>query len=247
MAVVGVQAQYCTPSFTNGCFSWNTHALSIGTLDFTSMPFDCTVGDYTSFTTPVNAGEAIPMTVTNGAWCGCAVWVDLDNNGSFEDTENLYTIYVGGDPTYTYSFDITLPAGTSSGAHRLRLISPWGSDGTSIGANGYGPCGMYAYGNYIDLTLDVGGTSGIATAPDAGSALELGPNPTTGQIHVTETGANGAFAQVGLFSPDGRMVQTWTLDANGALDADLSGLPAGLYLVRNISGPAIRPVRLVKR
>ena len=97
-----------------------------------------------------------------GVWCGAAVWVDFDNSYSFEDTENLYYIYVGGDPSYTYDFTIPVPAGTPTGSYRLRVVTPWGSDGfLSSNTNGYGPCGDYQYGNFIDFTLNVIGATGI--------------------------------------------------------------------------------------
>jgi len=97
------------------------------------------------------------MTVVNGDWCGCAVWVDLNNDNDFDDAgENLYTIYTA-NALNTYSFNITVPSGTSNGLHQMRVIACWGSDGVTVSPNGYGPCGTYQYGNYDDFTLNVGG------------------------------------------------------------------------------------------
>lgn len=239
-----ISAQYCSPSFINGCFLWNTQSVQIGTLDWSIGGEDCSQFDHTATSTAIVAGEATAMTVVSGVWCGCAVWVDLDNNGSFEDLENLYTIYTGGDPSYTYSFDLTIPEGTLPGAHRMRIISPWGSDGTTVGENGFGPCGSYQYGNFTDFTLDVSLPTTVAENPGSEGGLHAGPNPTSGPI-TFRWPAFTAEDHVVLQSTDGRVVREWT--GAGTLEADLSDLPAGLYLVRPTGNGNGSPVRLVKQ
>lgn len=246
LSAFSMNAQYCSPTFSSGCSGWNTQSVSIGTLSWNLNGGDCTVSDHTALSTSIVAGEPTAMTVVNGVWCGCAVWVDLDNSGSFEDTENLYTIYVGGQPSYTYNFPLTIPEGTAPGSYRMRIISPWGSDGVTVGANGYGPCGSYQYGNFEDFTLDVTAPTSIADLDAASSVITANPNPTTGLVTLN-MGNTTAKDVIILESMDGRMVRKMNAARATTLNLDLSDLPAGIYFIRNASEANARPVRIVKQ
>lgn len=242
----GANAQYCSPTFANGCFSWSTQSVTLGSLVWDLNGGNCEASDQTALSTSITAGSPLAMSVTSGTWCGCAVWVDLDHSDSFEDTENLYTIYVGGDPTYTYEFPLTIPDGTLPGTYRMRLISPWGSDGITVGDNGYGPCGAYQYGSFQDFTLDV--TTPTSVREEAlASAFTIHPNPSNDQVTLTPASPFGQGSRVRLEGVDGRTVRTWNAAGSAALDMDLTNIPAGVYLVRNEADPKAVPVRLVKQ
>lgn len=173
LASVGANAQYCSPTFNGGCFSWDVQAVNVGCLNWTVS--NCSTSDYTSLTSTAIAGVPVAMSVTAGNWCGCAVWVDFDNSGTFDAGENLYTSYNGAQ-TYTYNFNITVPAGTPVGTYRMRVLGGWGSNGVTgqqyPSGNGSGPCGAYAYGSFDDFTLSVvsGGNVAFAIQPTAQSA-----------------------------------------------------------------------------
>lgn len=240
-------AQYCEPAFANGCFGWNNQSVIAGDIDFAFDGVDCSDFDQTDLSTTVNAGEALPMEVTNGAWCGCAVWVDLDQSGTFEDSENLHYEYVGGAPSYTYSFDITIPEGTFPGAYRMRVIAPWGSDGfLTTNTNGYGPCGDFQYGNFNDFTINVAGTDGIAEANTLENELTAAPVPAGTSVALSTT--DGARIQsVQLIGSDGRVADV--VSATGAaarLELDLSALNQGVYAAICRTSNGVRAVRIVK-
>jgi hypothetical protein len=246
LSALGARAQYCSPTFTNGCFSWTTLSVSLGSLAWDLNGGDCSLSDHTDISTAIVAGEPTAMTVVNGTWCGCAVWVDLDNSGSFEDTENLYTIYVGGSPSYTYDFPLTIPEGTAPGSYRMRIISPWGSDGITVGDNGYGPCGSYQYGNFEDFTLEVTATTSIAGLDSASPVVSAGPNPTTGKLTL-KLGENNTGNKILLENTDGRLVREWNAMGTRTLELDLGDVPSGIYLVRGTSGSSARPLRILKQ
>jgi hypothetical protein len=245
-SALSAQAQYCSPNFVNGCSGWNTMSVSMGTTTWFPQG-DCTLSDQTATSMNIVVAQPTTMIVENGAWCGCAVWVDLDNSGSFEDSENLYTIYTGGSPSYQYSFSITIPAGTAPGTYRMRLISPWGSDGVTPGDNGYGPCGNYQYGNFEDFSLNVSATAAIGEAASTEAAFSASPNPTNGLVHLTALEGSMPEGRLVLESLDGRVARTWTIGTAQHADLDLSALPAGIYLLRSADQPALRPLRLVKQ
>ncbi|MBK9275854.1 MAG: hypothetical protein IPM49_15135 [Flavobacteriales bacterium] len=225
---VHAHAQYCSPSFANGCFSWQNQSLTLGTINWTAGS-DCFTSDFTNLSTVLTPGVAEPMTVTSGNWTGCAVWVDLDNNGAFEDTENLYYSYVGGSPSYTYSFSITLPANTPAGTYRMRVIAPWGSDGfLDTNTNGYGPCGAFQYGNFNDFTVVVSGTNGVGAPSATEAGPLLFPNPCTDRLSIQWPGPG--VGPLTLIGPDGRIIRTLIGTERAPLRTiDVSGLASGTY------------------
>jgi len=245
LALPATEAQtYCAPTFDLGCSLWYNQSIILGDIDWV-MSGDCADADHSSLSATVDAGGTLPMSVTSGNWTGCAVWVDFDQSGDFDDTENLYYAYVGGDPGYTYEFDITIPAGTAPDSYRLRVVAPWGSDGfLTTNTNGYGACGAYQYGNYDDFTLVVAGSDAIEET-DA-TRLSAGPNPTSGAITVTSE-PNNPIERVVLRDVNGRPVQHFiptTPTTNAQLD--LATLPAGLYLAQGYLASGTRTLRLVK-
>jgi hypothetical protein len=236
---------YCSPTFDFGCSGWRCIALSVGTIEWTNAQA-CTVSDYSAMSATVAPGIPASMLVENGAWCGVSVWVDLDNSFSFEANENLYHTYVGGSPSHIYEFDITVPPGTPSGPYRMRVISPWGSDGFTEGSqNGYGPCGNFQYGNFLDFTLVVDASNSIDVV-SAGSSLVVGPNPTTGPIFVDLPGAMGTDHFVQVIASDGKVAIQHSVNGDQRVQLDLSGLASGAYQVQSLSNNVVRSVRVVK-
>jgi hypothetical protein len=244
LSAYAARAQYCSPTFALGCGLWTNQSVNIGTINWTNS--DCTISDYTNLSTTVTAGTTVPMTVVSGNWTGCAVWVDLNNDLTFQDSENLFYSYVGGDPSYTYSFSITIPAGTLTGSYRMRVIAPWGSDGfLDTNVNGYGPCGSFQYGNFDDFTLNVSGSSSIAEAVP--TDLVATPNPTSGSL-ILQGDPNGSVLRVVVRGVDGR---TMGVHVRGAridpLEVDLTALPEGAYTLECVSRSALRTVRVIKQ
>jgi hypothetical protein len=179
---------YCNPTFSLGCSSWKVQNVILNTLNWSVGTASCSTYDYTSTGTTLTAGVSTPMSVTTGKWCGCTVWIDFNNNGSFDDLgENLYYNYNGAQ-TYGYNFNITVPASTPSGTYRMRVLGGWGSDGYSTtNTNGYGGCGTYQYGSYDDFTITVVGNTtcfqptGLAiTNITSGAATVSWTAPTSG-------------------------------------------------------------------
>ena len=247
LTALGAQAQYCSPTFVNGCFSWANQTITIGTIDWSLGATDCLVSDYTSLSTDVGPGVATPMSVTSGVWTGCAVWVDLDNSQSFEDSENLHYVYVGGDPSHTYDFDITVPVGTSPGPHRMRVIGPWGSDGfLTTNTNGYGPCGSYQYGNFEDFMLNVVTELGVSESAHSGNTVTVAPNPTQSFLTITTDG-RAPVRRITLFAADGRQVMDLPITAPAPQQRiDLTAFPSGLYQLKCWNGATTSTTRVVK-
>jgi hypothetical protein len=239
--VLTARAQdYCNPTFANGCFSWQTLFVEAGGILWSAGADDCSVSDYTALSADVDAGSTLPMRVSNGTWCGCAVWVDLDQSGSFEAGENLFFMYVGGSPSHLYEFDIAIPSGIPTGAYRMRIISPWGSDGflTSNG-NGSGPCGAYQYGDFKDFTLNVSGANGIGESAEG--TMRISPNPAASVFTVAGAPIGST---VDVLDMNGRLVVRAAALTDPIL-LDAAAWTPGVYAVRIASAGGNRVLRVV--
>lgn len=238
-----VAQSYCEPTFPNGCFNWRNLSIEVGSTAWEFDGLDCGSGDHTSTVMTVDAGSPTPMVVTNGVWCGCAVWVDMDESNSFEPEENLYHNYVGGSPSYTYSFDLEVPESVPTGTYRMRVVAGWGSDGFTVGSgNGFGPCGGYQYGNYTDLTLNVIGASQVQEV--AAEGLWVGPNPGDEQLRVQ---VPQGLRSLQVLAMDGRLVTELRGNAAPWLEVDMRSWPTGSYVVRAITNAGVLQARWVKQ
>jgi len=148
----------CEPRFIGGCFDWNTNAIRLDSINW-KLESNCFKSNYTSISTTLTKGIATPMEIDNGNWCGVAVWIDFDQNGVFEQTENMYHAGEGVIPgeKQHFAFNITIPPTTPNGIYKMRVISGWGTDcfTPTPGSSGYGACGIYQHGNFVDFTIRV--------------------------------------------------------------------------------------------
>ncbi|MBK5286562.1 MAG: hypothetical protein JJE25_14295, partial [Bacteroidia bacterium] len=127
---------YCSPSFSSGCTSWRNQSITLDAINWTLGVSSCTISDYTSDMATLDAGIPYPMTVMNGDWCGCGVWIDFNQDFAFDTTENLFYIYTA-NATNAYNFNITIPSSTPTGTYRMRVIAGWGTDCYTVSGNGY--------------------------------------------------------------------------------------------------------------
>lgn len=235
-------AQYCSPSFLNGCFNWNSHNIELDSIVWELGTTDCAISDYTSLSTTITQGQSMAMMVTNGAWCGVGVWADFNLDNAFDDSENLYHSYQAGDPM-TYDFTITVPASVAAGSYRLRVISGWGTDCfDATSANGYGACGTYQYGTFQDFTLHVAAASNVANTSE-NLALQAFPNPTSSsfQLIIPNHLLNSNYVITNVV---GEVVQTGKLSAlNTLLNTD--NLSKGVYLL-SVVNKSRNTIRIVK-
>ena len=225
------QHVYCTPSFINGCNLWNNQTIILDSINWSLGSTTCSDNDYTSLSTTLDRGVTYPMTVNNGNWCGCAVWIDFNNDQNFDSTENLYYNYGNISSNYTYIFNITIPANINSGTYRMRVLAGWGTDCFTPSTNGFGPCGDYQYGNYDDFTVNISNASvGIKNISNNSiSAIEAFPNPAVSSVTVLINKYTGDESYLELLDITGNIIRSIPV-RNEKEVIDMNDLSKGVYI-----------------
>lgn len=218
----------CTPTFASGCFSWNNQAISVSNLDWAFDNVDCSVSDYTNLTVNLTSGVSTPMTVINGTWCGCSVWMDLNHDNTFDNSENLYYAGNGSTEYNTFDFNITVPQGTANGSYTMRVIASWGSDGYTVGANGYGGCGDYQYGNFQDFAVALTGNNASLDENVGDLSFTVFPNPSKGKIELNTSQEASTYV---LKDQMGRILKTDKF-VSQKTSMDVSDLKSGIYYIQ---------------
>ena len=80
------------------------------------------------------------------------------------------------------------------------------------------------------------------TPVSRGAAWEVTPNPMTASARIAIRNMNGNDTRFGIYSTDGRMVRDLTGEKNrlaSGITLNPSGLPAGVYVLKAVSGKAV--------
>ncbi|MFN0032796.1 MAG: GEVED domain-containing protein [Flavobacteriales bacterium] len=224
---------YCTASTTNITYERITN-VTMGSINNTTA--NSSYSDYTAQSTNVVAGGSTSITVTIGTAYSTdqiLVWVDWNNNGVLTDAgEAEWTSATGVGP---HTGAITPPAGTSSGAKRMRIRLT----DTAAGAN-LTPCGASTYGEVEDYTLNV--VSAMPELDEENTPTEqrtadsisrealkfnIYPNPNRGQFTINAEFAGTYY----LLNEAGQLVKTITLSKENYYTTEVSDLSAGIYVL----------------
>ncbi|MDO7874124.1 GEVED domain-containing protein [Hymenobacter sp. ASUV-10] len=181
---------YCAVSHTSGCTNYGSISnVSIGTLNNTS---GCTAAPgYVVYpvgtaTTNLNAGTSATLTLTianPGSGYRYAVWIDFNQNGTFENSE--YVANSLNSTTGLRTATIVIPAGALAGPTRMRVR-------TKAGIAGYGDfgdgdaCSAQFDGETEDYTVTiVAPTPCAGTPPTATAAASASTVCTTSPFTLT--------------------------------------------------------------
>jgi hypothetical protein len=186
-------------------------------------------GDYTmnlSLSTTLDPGGNYEITLTPG-YEGFAfselfrVWIDLNQNGSFEDNEILYT---SGAVTEATTATINIPVTAEAGSSRLRVSMKYagffGADEPPVS------CEEMEFGEVEDYCVEI--TDNVIGITEQGTiAWNLYPNPANDVVYISmPIGVHG----LEVFDLTGRMVEQTTTQGN--LELSFADQPEGVYLVR---------------
>lgn len=240
MSITGT-ITYCSATTTTTTYERITN-VTIGTINNTTA--NSSYSNYSALSTNVAIGTSYPITITIGnayTTDKVIVFVDWNNNGVFTNAgETVFTSATGVGP---FTGGITVPAGTSTGAKRMRIRLT----DTGAGAN-LTSCGVSTYGEVEDYTLTVvaAGTMAPEFTSDAkaneevstsilrAEILNVFPNPSDGNFTVQGARAGDYF----LVDEAGKLIQSFRLNAENNYSFNITNLENGFYVLagQNQSG-----------
>ncbi len=155
---------YCIPEGTNPDRYIDNFATTGGTQDISNMGSGFSPDGYGDFydthTVAQEQGESVEFTVDIvGGISGFRVWVDWNQDGVFDTTEEV--AYASSGYANSHTGTITVPADALEGDTRMRIVSHWLSTTGEVD-----PCETgFTYGEFEDYKFTVGeGTGGGGTA-----------------------------------------------------------------------------------
>lgn len=237
---------YCEVTFTEAVEPITS--VNIGTLDnMTSPEVDESdeVEDFTGMDAPILVlGESYPITLM-GNTAGTTftnfftVFFDWNRNGSLDDEGEMFEIgsIQGSTGTDNISVqgDIVVPEDAELGYIYMRVIKRYNTSPTD-------PCGTYTYGQAEDYRVYV---TDVAGRGDFGNnAISFHPNPVKDVLNLTH--ANGTIDSIAVYNLLGQQVLVAKAGSNTAA-VDMSGLAAGSYIVKAMSGDTVKTIKVVKQ
>ncbi|MBI9055631.1 MAG: T9SS type A sorting domain-containing protein [Bacteroidales bacterium] len=180
---------YCTSQGNDFSYEWIA-GVTIG--DFTNTSTGTAYSDFTSKTVNMTAGTDYAVSLTPGFKSSTyneywKIWVDLNADGDFDDTDEL--VFDAGALSKTaVTGTATIPAGTSSKSTRMRVSMKYNGAQTA--------CESFSYGEVEDYTVVISQgvvdteaptvPSNLSTSSITSSSVSLSWNASTDNIGVTE-------------------------------------------------------------
>lgn len=207
----------------------------------------------------------VEVRITTDNWPIETGWEIADNMGEVIDSVAVGSLS-NADTEYTWNVDLP---GTA--CYRFTLLDAQG-DGlfaSQYGNYANGTAGVYGIdgGTQVDIVFEYDGASGLefdeltagmeaSTVAGIGEAnlaasVSMFPNPTNGHVHVEFNTTKAATAHLEVYNLIGRRM---AFEGIGNLPAglnhanlDLTGLPAGIYIVKLDAGGETTPLRISKQ
>ncbi len=186
------------------------------------------------FTTSMEPGKSYTAYMSNPVWAGITgtyvIWIDLNNDGEFSDSEMMFT----SDPCYASSATIKIPMGTTAGIHRLRVrYDWWGSSGPS---GSLSPYGLGSAGETEDYDISIGHTSGLEDIIQANNQFMVYPNPVKNNLYIKTIGSDEQEVKsISVYNEVGQLIHTYLPGTSNLSSLYISYYPSGIYLLNIIS------------
>ncbi len=180
---------YCIPGIpTSGTTSYVINGVSTtgGYTNIANTANGISAGNYGNFSNlsvTQSPGEVITYNVTVPGYTNLEIWVDLNHDFVFDETE-LIANHTYATTTTTFTGDITLLEDMPLGDYRIRVRSRYYTFTTPS------PCGTYNYGETEDYTLSV------VMPPVCMNPTNLGVSDTTINSTILNWESDGGLFEV---------------------------------------------------
>ena len=208
----------------------------LGTVNFPNE--DVTYSDYTA--TPVDLAQDdnvnLQISFGTGYTYYTYVFIDLNDNYTFEESEQLYSGESSEDNPTVLDASFVMPATAALGPHRMRLVTYDGGS-TSLAGN---PCYSGSYGVTIDFISNI--TAPLKTNSFDSSGFSYYPNPIKEVLNLAYV---NEITNVAVYNLLGQQVIAEYLNANQT-KIDMSHLTRGTYLVKVTADNQVKTIKVIK-
>lgn len=227
------QFNYCTPNYATGTVEGDYIArVQLGDIN------NVTLGSlspyytyYSSLSTDLTLGNSYSISVRSGTYSSAnniSVWIDFNQNETFESSEKLGNVTLPGNSTGTINF--TVPGDAVTGITRMRVREAWNE--TSMDG-----CTGYTYGETEDYNVNIVSSCNDATLtlntsnsdqtvcvqqPITEIRYTVGGSATGAGVSGLPAGVSGNFSG-GLFTINGSP----TVDGTFIYTVTTNGTPSG--------------------
>ena len=205
-------------------------------------------GGYANFTNKVGSlskGGSSLITVSAGYASNnnrptmfFAVWIDFNQNGSFDNNERIMTNASSQQGNRSTSFSI--PHSAKSGKTRMRVAMRYNREPN--------PCGSFSSGEVEDYSITIGGGNFAFdfdgdTNDSAISKMLVYPNPAVNSIQVKLPSTSGKM-DYKIVNTIGKVVQSGRLISS---NITISNLNTGMYILEVNDGKKSYKTKLIKK
>jgi len=163
------------------------------------------------------------------------VWVDYNDNLTFEPSELVYSGQASATNPSTLDASFLIPMSAPLGQHRMRIGGVWTEQTPP------NPCYTGTYGVYLDFMINV--VTDLSTNTFDSSNFKYYPNPVTNTLTISYT---NSISEVVVSNLLGQQISAVKPNVTQA-DIDMSSLPNGTYLVKVTSENQTKTVKVVKQ
>ena len=178
--------------------------------------------NFTNLSTNVTKGSAYTITITPN-WTstkykeGYAVWIDYNQNGTFESSELVYS--KAASTTTPVTGTITIPSTAILGQTRMRVSMKYNGIPTA--------CETFSYGQVEDYTVVITDLAKPVITPEiSGKEMSIYPNPLSGSNLYIKNAESNDFK---LFDMSGKLIKSGKLENESI---NVNSLPKGVYLIQ---------------
>jgi len=222
---------YCESYGQNTNYEW-IDLVELGSINNTTSA-DGGYGDYTNLSTDLTRGSNVTIYISAGFASSSYteywhVWIDFDQNGTFDSDEELVNGSSSSADQLYASFDI--PSDAVLGQTRMRVTMKYNSAAS--------PCETFTYGEVEDYTVNITNYSTNYMLSDndavelgnAPAGIEIYPNPATSYLNV-QINEGERNSTLSIYNTQGSLVKTVPVNSDSE-EIDVSELPAGVYILK---------------
>ena len=223
----------CYPGTVDYCCGYGIENVVFNSIDNSSSNSSEGYVDFSCENqTIVNIGDTYSINISTGLDNpqDTKVWLDIDNNGFFDNDELLLEAY----NAYSFSANITIPSTSFLNTPiRMRISSD------EVG-NNFGPCDNLIRGQAEDYAVIVNDATRLKQ--NDSFDFKMYPNPSSGT--VTFDIGNTELDKISIYSLMGKKIVDYTFSSpSTSIKLDLNELKTGSYLVELIDSIGFRSVK----